>query len=323
MARMEVGAARPEPAAKPRPELSPKPRTVDSWMGEDFIFSALVIKKQSLILFLLRLPAFIPWIFVARGWFSLNEKDSLTNTEADILGTGGEIAFFLAVSITPLITVTGARWFTPLRRWYGIMFMLIGISDATTAAISTDFAGGVFGRLAGHTFLVTGLFIVLMGIPVLATANTPAQRRLGKHWKSIQRVTYALWALIVVHLLLLDGFKPFQTPEGDGDPVFHQRFYQAVAISLPLVILRIPPVKRWVISKRESGQKWKVWLLVSVIGRAVCRRDDLHHQRRDLYRNDVPYDAPAGELSGRRPSARAAARAIPGCDPADRIRRQL
>jgi hypothetical protein len=41
-------------------------------------------------------------------------------------------------------------------------------------------------------------------------------------------------------LLLLDGFKPFQTPEGDGDPVFHQRFYQAVAISLPLVILRIP-----------------------------------------------------------------------------------
>jgi DMSO/TMAO reductase YedYZ heme-binding membrane subunit len=235
-------------------------------MGEDFIFSALVIKKQSLILLLLRLLAFIPWIFVARGWFSLNEKDSLTNTEADILGTGGEIAFFLAVSITPLITVTGARWFAPLRRWYGIMFALIGISDATTAAISTDFAGGVFGRLAGHTFLVTGLFIVLMAIPVLATANTPAQRRLGKHWKSIQRVTYALWALIVIHLLLLDGFKPFGASEGDGDPVFHQRFYQAVAISLPLVILRLPPVKRWCISKRADGQQWKVWLLVAVIG---------------------------------------------------------
>jgi len=258
MARTEVAAGR-------RAEPPAKPRTVDSWMGEDFIFSALVIKKQSLILFLLRLPAFIPWIFVARGWLSLNEKDSLTNTEADILGTGGEICFFVAVSITPLITVTGARWIAPLRRWYGIMFALIGISDATTAAITTDFAGGVFGRLAGHTFLVTGLFIVLMAIPVLATANTPAQRRLGKHWKSIQRVTYALWALIVVHLLLLDGFRPFGAAEGDGDPVFHQRFYQAVAISLPLVILRLPPVKRWCISQRASGQQWKVWLLVSVI----------------------------------------------------------
>src|SRR4249920_3340026 len=111
MARTEVGSARPKPSVKPHPEPSAKPRTVDSWMGEDIIFSALVIKRQSLILFLLRLPAFIPWIFVARGWLSLNEKDSLTNTEADILGTGGEICLFVALSITPLITVTGARWF--------------------------------------------------------------------------------------------------------------------------------------------------------------------------------------------------------------------
>jgi DMSO/TMAO reductase YedYZ heme-binding membrane subunit len=235
-------------------------------MGEDLIFSALVIKKQSLILFLLRLPAFIPWIFVARGWLSLNEKDSLTNTEADILGTGGEICLFLAVSITPIITVTGARWIAPLRRWYGIMFALIGISDATTAAITTDFAGGVIGRLAGHTFLVTGLFIVLLALPVLATANTPSQRRLGKHWKRIQRMTYVLWALLVVHLLLLDGFLPFSPPEGDGDPVFHQRFYQSVAISLPLIILRLSPVKRWIAAKRTDGQKWKVWLLAFVIG---------------------------------------------------------
>ena len=58
-----------------------------------------------------------------------------------------------------------------------------------------------------------------MAIPVLATANTPAQRRLGKYWKSIQRVTYALWALTVIHLLLLDGFKPFGAATGDGDPV--------------------------------------------------------------------------------------------------------
>jgi DMSO/TMAO reductase YedYZ heme-binding membrane subunit len=258
MARTEVGTARQPPSAKPR--------TIDSWMGEDIIFSAVVIKKQSLILFLLRLPAFIPWIFIARGWLSLNEKGSLTHTEADILGTGGEICLFVAVSITPLITVSGARWIAPLRRWYGIMFALIGVSDAATAAISTDFAGGVFGRLAGHTFLVTGLFIVLLAVPVLATANTPAQRRLGKHWKTIQRVTYALWGLTVLHLLLLDGFKPFGGPQGDGDPVFHQRFYQSVAISLPLVILRLPPVRRWVTSKRASGQQWKVWLLVMVIG---------------------------------------------------------
>ena len=134
-----------------------KPRTVDTWMGEDLIFSAVVIKKQSLILFLLRLPALVPLLFILRGWLTLNAKDVLTNTEADVLGTGGEICFFIAVSVTPLITLTGARWIAPLRRWYGIMFAVIGIADTITASITGDFAGGVIGRVAGHSFLVVGL----------------------------------------------------------------------------------------------------------------------------------------------------------------------
>jgi drug/metabolite transporter (DMT)-like permease len=67
-------------------------------------------------------------------------------------------------------------------------------------------------------------------------------------------------------VLLPDGFKTFASPEGDGDPVFRQSFYQSVAISLPLVLLRLPPVKRWVTGKRADGQQWKVWLLVAVIG---------------------------------------------------------
>jgi DMSO/TMAO reductase YedYZ heme-binding membrane subunit len=234
----------------------------DAWMDQRSTHFPR-LRRRSIALFLLRLPAFVPWIFIIRGWLSLNAKEVLTNTEADVLGTGGEICFFVAVSITPLITITGARWFAPLRRWYGIFFALIGISDAATAAITTDFSGGVFGRLAGHTFLVTGFFVVLMAVPLLVTANTPAQRRLGRYWKRLQRATYILWGLIVLHLLLLDDFIPFGGPQGDGDPVFHQRVYQAVAISLPLVVLRLPPVKRWIATTRAAGQQWKVWLAVA------------------------------------------------------------
>jgi len=232
-------------------------------MSKSLVFSAGTIKKQSVALFLLRLPALVPLFFIARGWLSLNEKASLTNTEADVLGTGGEICFFLAVSITPIITLTGSRWIAPLRRWYGIMFAVIGIADATTAAITTDFAGGVFGRLAGHTFLVTGFLVILLALPLLATANTPAQKKLGKYWKRLQRMTYAIWALIVLHLLLLDGFVTFGTADGDGDQVFHQRFYQAMAISAPLVLLRLPPVRRWIAAQRTAGRPWVVWLALS------------------------------------------------------------
>jgi sulfoxide reductase heme-binding subunit YedZ len=238
-------------------------RTVDKWMGESLVFSAGTIKRQSIVLFLLRLPALVPLVFIVRGWLALNAKEVLTNTEADVLGTGGEICFFITLSITPIITLTGARWIAPLRRWYGIMFAVIDIADSTTAAITTDFAGGVFGRLAGHTFLVAGLLIILLAIPLLATANTPAQRKLGKYWKQLHKLTYVIWGLVVIHLLLLDGFTTFGASDGDGDPVFHQRFYQAVAISIPLLVLRLPPVRRWIAEQRAAGRERVVWLAIA------------------------------------------------------------
>jgi DMSO/TMAO reductase YedYZ heme-binding membrane subunit len=226
-------------------------------------FSAITIKKRSLALFFMRLPVFVPIIFMARPWLELNPKDTLTLVEADVLGSGGILCLYTALSITPVITLTGAQWIAPLRRWYGIWFAIIGIADTTTAAITTDFAGGVFGRLAGHTFLLTGFFIITLALPVLATANTPAQRKLGRYWKKLQRMTYVIWFFAVMHLLLLDGFKPFGADAGDGDPIFHQRFYWAVAISIPLILLRLPPVRRWVTEQRAQGRQWVVWAAFS------------------------------------------------------------
>src|SRR6516165_4255256 len=145
-------------------------------------FSAVTIKKRSIALFFMRLPVFVPFILMTPAWVSLNRNNTLTVEEAAVLGTAGEFCFFMALSITPLITLTGAQWIAPLRRWYGIWFALIGITDATTAAITTDFAGGVFGRLAGHSFLLAGFLIILLALPLLATPNTPAQRKLGRWW---------------------------------------------------------------------------------------------------------------------------------------------
>ena len=233
---------------------------VDTRSSQYLEFSAITIKKRSIALFLMRLPVFVPIIFILPGWISGNANGTLTVNEASVLGTGGVFCLYVALSITPIITLTGAQWIAPLRRWYGIWFAVIGLADTTTAAITTDFAGGVFGRLAGHTFLLTGLFIITLAFPVLATANTPAQRKLGKYWKRLQRMTYVIWFFAVVHLLLLDGFKPFGAANGDGIPVFHQRFYQAMAVSIPLIILRLPPVRRWVTEQRAQGRQWVVWM---------------------------------------------------------------
>lgn len=236
------------------------PRTaVDTWMEADFVFPAGTLRKRSAMLLLLRLPALVPLLFISRGIFTANST-TLNGAEADVLGTGSEICLFLALLVTPAITVTRQRWISPLRRWYGIMFAVTAITDATTASITTSFAGGVFGRLAGHSFLFVGLTAVLLAVPLLATANNRAQRALGKYWKPLQRMTYVIWGLLIVHLALLEGFG---IEHGDdGDPVFHQRLYQALACSIPLVVLRLPPVRRWIAKQQKAGRQRVVYVAV-------------------------------------------------------------
>ncbi len=79
----------------------------------------------------------------------------------------------------------------------------------------------------------------------MLTANKRAQRAMGKYWKTFQRLTYVVWFLILLHLLLLFGF------EG-------ARFHQALAVSIPLVILRLPWVRRWFIKWRVYGGWYRV-----------------------------------------------------------------
>jgi methionine sulfoxide reductase heme-binding subunit len=233
---------------------------VDAWMDQEFKLMGRPVTRQKATLWLLGAPAFVPVIFMAPAVITAN-RNTMDISVADVLGTGGEALLLLTLLITPLLTVTRQRWFVPLRRWYGIMFGITVISDATIASMTTAFAGGVVGRLAGHTFLVVGFTMVLLSIPLLATANGRAQRWLGRYWKPLHKVTYVIWGLLFVHLALLFGLGVGTGETGDGDPVFHQRLFQLSACSLPLLILRLPPVRRWVSRQQHAGRQLMIDIL--------------------------------------------------------------
>ena len=40
--------------------------------------------------------------------------------------------------------------------------------------------------------------------------------------------------------------------------MFHQRAYELAACSLPLFLLRLGPVRRWVKRKQDEGHRWAV-----------------------------------------------------------------
>src|ERR1700691_4790982 len=241
--------AKEKPTANHQPQRKAAKSRLDEWMEVDFKFGGSRIKRKALALVLLGVPAVIPLFFMLPALITLNSNTFSVSVD-DTLGTGAEICLFLCLLVTPMVTLTGQRWFVQLRRWYGIMMAFTAFGDAIAASITDTFAGGVFGRLAGHVFELMGFIMVMLVIPLVLTGNPWAQRKLGKYWKRLHRLIYVIWVFLAAHLILLEGFG-FERGSngsgfaGDGDPIFHQRFYQYSACSLFLLTLRLPPVKRW------------------------------------------------------------------------------
>lgn len=261
--RVDMSVSRPRTAAPPAPE---HPRAAknreDAWMDHGFKFGGSTIRRKTVALCLLGLPALAPIIFMSRAIIELN-NNTLNAVEPDVLGTGSMSLLLLTLTITPMVTLTRQHWFVPLRKWYGIMLACTATTDGILAAITGSFAGGIIGRIAGHTFLLVGFLMVMLLIPLALISNNRSQRWLGKYWKPFQRLTYVIWALLFFHLILLEGFGPQHGTNGpsasdDGDPILHQRVYQLAACSLPLFLLRLPPVKRWVAAKQQEGRQWIV-----------------------------------------------------------------
>jgi DMSO/TMAO reductase YedYZ heme-binding membrane subunit len=254
-----------EPADSHEPQRRAAKR-LDEWMGVEFKFGGSRIKRKAVALVLLGAPAALPLFFMLPALLTLNTNTFAVSVD-DTLGTGAELALFLCLLVTPLVTLTGQRWFVPLRRWYGIMMGCTALGDAIAAGLTDTFAGGFLGRLAGHAFELMGFFMVMLVIPLLITGNHWAQRKLGRYWKRLHQLIYVIWGLLAAHLMLLEGFG-FQRGSdgsgfaGDGDPIFHQRFYQYSVCSIFLLTLRLPPVKRWIAARQREGRNWLVYVTI-------------------------------------------------------------
>ena len=203
-------------------------------------------RRRSPAVWVFRLLLLAPFVFMAPEIVSAvsgrpGSVAKISTSTADVLGTSAFLIFATMLVVTPLHALTGWRWHLVLRRDFGLgMFAVAGL-DLVLAASTTanTFPGGFLTRVAGHTFLAAGTLSVLLLLPVAATAHLRAQRWLGRHWKWIHRLTYFAWASILLHLLLLFGLRSF--------------FLDAVVISVPLVILRIGPIRHWIASSRRAG----------------------------------------------------------------------
>lgn len=240
-----------------------------SFNQESSFINPEAIKWTTFWKWVLAVPPILPIFFMAPSILTLN-GGVVHSTGNDVLGTGSALILFAMLSVTPLRTLTRKQWFVPLRRWYAIWFGFTVLVDAATASNDTAFNGGPGAELVAHTFSFLGSLMTIIVLPLLIQGlfNKWTMKQMGRYWKPFQKFgTYTIWGLLGLHLLVLDGFgvEHINGLGTDTPPfnVFHQRFYQFLSVSAGLVILRLPPVTRWIRKKQKEGKMRQVWFTIT------------------------------------------------------------
>jgi sulfoxide reductase heme-binding subunit YedZ len=155
--------------------------------------------------------------------------------------TGRYALYLLVASLacTPLYIVTG--WSVPLR-WrrplglYAFMYALIHFLTFLGLDYGFDL-GLIWADVAGKRYIIVGAAAFIILLLLALTSTKASQRRLKKTWVRLHRWVYAAGGLAIVHYVW-SVKADARTPLAWG------------AVIAVLLALRLPPVKRWFVTRR-------------------------------------------------------------------------
>ena len=153
----------------------------------------------------------------------------------------------LSLALTPVVTLTGWRKLTKHGRALGLYtFFYFSLHFLTFAVLDYGLnLREIFELMIEKPFIILGTAAGLILLALATTSFKYWMKRLGKKWKKLHRLVYLVGALAVLHnALALKGSLTTLS----GDIV---RPLVLAAVITFLLILRIPPVKRWAISLRK------------------------------------------------------------------------
>jgi sulfoxide reductase heme-binding subunit YedZ len=159
----------------------------------------------------------------------------------------------LSLACTPLNTITGfslaLRWRRPLG-----LYAFLYAATHFLIYIGLDYGFNWQFLLPSFTekpFIILGA-IVLTGLGLLAvTSINKVKRRMGKAWKRLHRLVYALGLLAVVHFAWASKADLFRLSGDLARPLIY------AAILLFLLSLRLPPVKQWITRQRQASHPYR------------------------------------------------------------------
>lgn len=155
----------------------------------------IILNNNWLLWFLLAVPA------VAMCWGAASGKADVM----DLLHPSGEFSarlMILAMAIAPLTAVLGSRpwlaWLMRRRRYFGVAAFAYALLHLIFYVIDMGNIDDMLAEILAPGIWTGWAAFVLM-LPIAATSNDSAMRRLRAGWKRVQRLVYPAAVLTLLH----------------------------------------------------------------------------------------------------------------------------
>jgi methionine sulfoxide reductase heme-binding subunit len=148
-------------------------------------------------------------------------------------GKAALVLLVLSLACTPLNSLFGWRQALKLRRPLGVYGALY-VTLHFLIFVGLDYGFDlelIYGAIFEKRFALVGFAAFLLLLPLLVTSTRGWQRRLGKRWKRLHRLTYLAVPLAIIHYV-------WSVKSDVREPLAYG------AIVVALLVVRLRPVKR-------------------------------------------------------------------------------
>lgn len=192
----------------------------------------------------------VPLAVVVWAYFTNHLTVNPIQTATQRLGDIAIVFLLLCLLCTPINTLFDVPKVLKLRRPLGLWsFYYASLHLLSNVGLDYGFNFDFFYRDNGNKiYIYFGMVAILILSALAFTSRRWWKIKLAKGWKRLHKWVYAAGAVAVIHLALVVKGNILRLMGNLWKPLI------AAAVLIFALVLRIPPVKRWIISQRQSIQ---------------------------------------------------------------------
>ena len=120
-------------------------------------------------------------------------------------GTTALVLLVLSLAVTPVNIIFGWKQVIPLRRPLGLyVFMYVSLHLLTFVWLDYAFdLRFILDGIVEQPFVLVGTVAFLLLVPLAITSTKGWQKRLGKRWKALHKLSYLIIVLALIHFIWL------------------------------------------------------------------------------------------------------------------------